>query len=474
MRPDLDCFFNPRSIAVIGASAKPEKLGHQTFKSIVKAGFKGKLYPVNLRGEDVLGYKGYRSVKEIPEDVDLAVICIPAKFVPEVVKECGEKGVKGVIVISGGFKEVGGEGKLLEERLVEYARAYGVRIVGPNCVGVYCPKTGVDTLFLPAEKSGKPPHGSISIISQSGALGTVFLDWAEMYSIGIAKFVSYGNRADVDESELLLYLRDDPDTKVIAAYLESIADGKRFVEALKETTPVKPVVVIKAGRTEAGAKAASSHTGAIASSDVVVSAVLKQYGAVRAYDTSEFFEYSIALASGRLLKGNRIAVVTNGGGAGVMAVDKLTDKVLGAGLRLAGFASETLEELRSYYPPYVQVGNPVDLTGDSTADWYEHALKTVVKDPNVDGLLAITLFQAPKMDDTVIDVVEEVYRSTDKPMLVVVMGGRSSVDKVREYNRRQIPVYLEAERAAKAMKVLKERYEFLKRVKSGVPVGGES
>ncbi len=463
----LEVFFKPKSIAVIGASRKPEKIGYQLLRSIVIGGFEGKIYPVNPKAKEIMGLKAYASVLDVPGEVDLAVIAVPAPVVPKVIDECGRKGVKGVIVISGGFKEIGSEGAKLEREIVDIARKYGMRIMGPNCIGIYNPHTKLDTLFLPPERALRPKRGSIAFISQSGAMGVAFLDWLAMEEIGISVFVSYGNKADIDEVDLLEYLMEDENTKVITMYLEEISRGREFIEIARKAALKKPIVAIKAGRTSAGAKAVSSHTGSLAGKDEIVDAAFKKAGIIRAYDTHELFDYARALEAGKIAWGDRIAIVTDGGGAGVMATDKLTDVKRGVNLKLAKLSDETIRELKEVLPPFAIPYNPVDLTGNATPEMYRQVLEVVSKDENVDGIVTIVLIHPPGMNENVVDEVAEVFNRVEKPILVAATGGAPTQKVLLEFQRRGVPSYPEVERAVKSMAALVDRGRFLRKYVKG-------
>jgi len=460
----LEPFFKPKSIAVIGASRSPEKVGYQLVKSLIDVGYEGKIYPVNPKADEILGLKVYPNIKSIGGNVDLALIAIPAQNVPEVLREAGECKVKCVIVISGGFKEIGGEGVKLEEEIKKIAKEYGIRLMGPNCIGVYDPHNKIDTLFLPRDRALRPKKGDIAFISQSGAMGVAFLDWMTMENIGLSCFISYGNKADVDEIDLLEYLLHDEKCKVIAMYLEEITNGKRFIEVASETSKVKPIVAIKAGRTMEGAKAVSSHTGALAGREEIVEAAFKKAGVIRAYDTHELFDYARALATGRIAFGDRIAIITDGGGAGVMATDKLTDEKRGVGLKLAELKEETKLELKKHIPPFAIPHNPIDLTGSVTPEMYGDVIEIVSRDENVDGIVVIVLIHPPGMNVKVVDEVEKAYKSTNKPILIAATGGEPTQKILRIFQERGIPSYPEVERAVKAMKCLVERGRYLKKL----------
>ncbi|HDO19912.1 MAG TPA: CoA-binding protein, partial [Candidatus Bathyarchaeota archaeon] len=431
--------------------------------TIVEEGFVGDVYPINPKAEKIMELKSYPSILKVPGRIDLALIAVPASIVPKVLEECGEKEVKSVIVISGGFKEIGGEGVKLEEEVKKIARKHGMRLMGPNCIGVYDPYTKIDTLFLPREKALRPKKGGIAFISQSGALGVAFLDWLTMEDIGLSVFVSYGNKADVDEIDLMEYLMEDEKTKVITMYLEEISNGRRFMEMAMKVSEKKPIVAIKAGRTRAGARAVSSHTGSLAGREEIIEAAFKKAGIIRAYDTHELFDYARALATGRVAWGERIAIVTDGGGAGVMATDKLTDERRGVGLKLAKFKRKTEEELRKILPPFAITHNPVDLTGSATPEMYRQSLEIVAEDENVDGIVVIALIHPPGMNYKVLYAVEESYVKTEKSILVAATGGTPTQKVLLEFQERGIPSYPEVERAVKAMKALVERGKYLSR-----------
>jgi len=462
----LEPFFKPKSIAVIGASRNPAKIGYQLLRSIILAGYDKPIYPINPKADEILGLKAYPSILEVEDEVDLAVIAVPAPIVPKVTEECGKKGVKCVIVISGGFKEVGGEGAKLEEEVVKIAKKYGMRLMGPNCIGVYNPHTKIDTLFLPREKALRPKAGKIAFISQSGAMGVAFLDWLAIEEVGISVFISYGNKADVDEIDLLEYLMKDENTRVVTMYLEEISKGREFIEVARKVSMKKPIVAIKAGRTRAGAKAVSSHTGALAGKDEIIQAAFKKAGIIRAYETHELFDYARALAAEKIAWGERIVIVTDGGGAGVMATDKLTDKARGVGLKLAKLSEETIRELKEILPPFGIPYNPVDLTGNATPEMYRQVLEVVARDEEVDGIVTIVLIHPPGMNEKIVDEVSKVFEKTDKPILVAATGGTPTQKVLLEFQRRGIPSYPEVERAVKAMAALVERGRFLKQAKS--------
>ena len=468
----LRAFFEPDAIAVIGASREPEKPGHVIFKILLenkrKGVLKAEVYPVNPFADEILGVKCYPSVKDIPRNVDLAVIVVPAKIVPKVLRDCGEKGVRAVIVISAGFSEVGNVE--LEQELVKIAKAYGVRVIGPNCIGVLCPWTGVDTIFLPVEKvlkdgrrvisTPRPRPGYVSLLSQSGAFGTAAIDYMSGEGIGLNVFVSYGNKADVDEADLLEYLAEDPRTRVILMYIESLERGRRVVEVAREVTLKKPVVALKAGRTAAGARAAASHTAALAGVDEVYEAAFRRAGIVRAYDVEELFDMAKALAMQPPARGNRVAIVTDGGGAGVMATDECVLREMRVP-ELKGKARDALEELKNkgVIPHFASLMNPIDLTGSATTEMYLETLKVLLESDEIDVILVLALHQVPGIEDPVdlAQSIGELVKSKGfvKPVLAVDTGWSEAAVLTREaFDNALIPSYPTPERAARAARAL--------------------
>ena len=450
----LRYFFEAKSIAVLGASEKPGTIGRAIMSNLLER-FKGRIYPVNIKYDKVFGLKCYKSVLEIPDEVDLAVIAVPAKVVPKVADECSRKGIKALLVISAGFKEVGPEGAELERKLVEVVRKHGMRLIGPNCLGIYDAHAGLDTIFNPTEKQLKPKPGSIAFISQSGALGAAILDWMGLAGIGMSKFISYGNAADVKEYELIEYLAEDEKTKVITAYIEGVEDGRKLMDAISKSVKLgKPVVILKAGKTERGARAASSHTGALAGSYRIYEAGLKQAGAIVVDDLYELFIALKALSMSSSPKGRGVAIVTNGGGAGVLA----TDSIELLGLEVADLSNETISKLREVLPPAASPYNPVDVLGDAPASRYEKALQIVSKDPNVHSILVIALLQAPALNgDELVNIMKEVKESVNKPIVMSFPGGAYAEKYMKIMENIGIPSFKTVMEAVKAIKYL---YEF--------------
>lgn len=409
--------LKPKSVAVIGASRNPDKVGHIILQNFIKAGYDGDIYPINPKADEILGMRAYNSVGALKKTVDLAVIAIPAEEVPEVLEECGRAKVKAAIVVSGGFAEVGRAD--LQDSIARIAKKYGIALIGPNCLGVMDVRSRVNTLFLPSYKLSAPPVGYVSFISQSGAVGSTIIDVIASECIGLAKFISYGNAAGVDETDLLEYLMHDEETKVIVMYLEGITRGKEFVEVARKVAKIKPVVVLKAGRTSAGVTAAHSHTAALAGNYQVQEAIFKQFGFTVANDLDELLYYAKIFASEIAPKGNRVAIITNGGGAGVLTADAVASSEK---LVLGDFDAKTSRELRKRMPPIVNIANPMDLAGDADAERYRDALSLIGNDPNIDILIVITLFQTPGADSKVAAELAHQKDTMGKPMLVISVG----------------------------------------------------
>ncbi|MHC1604797.1 MAG: acetate--CoA ligase family protein, partial [Candidatus Methanofastidiosia archaeon] len=427
------------------------------FKNFLKPEFNGNIFPINIKSDKVLGVKGYKSIKDVPDTVDLAVIVIPARFVNSVVEECIEKKVKSCVVIPGGFSECGETERENEMRaLVEKST---MRIIGPNCLGVFDTKSHVDTIFLPDEKMGRPPSGKISMISQSGAFVAAMLDWTAYEKIGMGKVISFGNMVDVNNADLLAYLSKDPETKVITMYMEGLKDGKQFLKAASDATKHKPVVILKSGRSKAGAMAASSHTGSLAGADTIYDAAFKQAGLIRTYSSEELFDIAKAFSYQELPKGNKVAIITDGGGAGVMATDACEDW----GIELAEFDNKTKTKMKEKFPPYCSVKNPIDLTGDADADRFEVALNAVLEDENVDAILLIVLFQVPTLDESIVKRITEINKKSKKPIIVVSSGGEFTKRKIKELEEEDLPCYQTPERGVRALAAMYQYYQHIQK-----------
>lgn len=446
----MDYFFEPRSVAVIGASRNPKKIGHVILRNFIEGGFRGKVYPINPKAEEMFGMRCYPSVMKVQGNVELGVVSVPAPLVPKVLDECGRKGVKAVIIISGGFGEVGN--KELEEDCLKIIRRYRMRVVGPNCVGVVDPSSQVDTFFLPRYKLERPKEGSVAFISQSGALGSVVLDWMAMKGYKISKFVSYGNAIDVDEADLIEYLSEDEKTNVICCYFEGLRHGRKFFETLKKVSRKKPVIILKGGTTQEGGHAASSHTGSLAGSREVHDAAFRQAGGIQAQSLEELFDFARVLANQPRPKGKRVQVITDGGGFGVLT----TDWIVGNKLELASMDKKSVAELRKRFPPYVVIKNPLDLTGDATVERYRLAMDAAIRDPNVDMIAVIALFQIPTLTADITDVISAAAGRSTKPLIVIASGGRFTEVLKKTLEDSGVPTFSYPESAVKALWALHE------------------
>jgi acetyl coenzyme A synthetase (ADP forming)-like protein len=466
----LDAIFSPQSVAVLGASTTPGKVGHDIFANILKGGYQGTLYPVNPSARSVLSVRAYKSILEIPDSIDLAMIILPPRLALKAVEETVEKGVKGIVIVSAGFREVGAEGLEIENRITAMCRQAGIRLVGPNCLGVINPLSAVR---LNASFSARMPEaGSISFISQSGALCTAVLDFAADRNFGFSKFISTGNKADVDELDLLRYFHQDLDTKVIMIYLEELRRGPEFIQTVKEITSGNrptPILAIKSGRTTEGAKAAASHTGSLAGSEAVYDAIFEQCGIIRVDSIAELFDFANAFAYksetslGKLMRkipnGNRVAIVTNAGGPGILA----TDMTMSSGLQLASFSEETQEALKSHLPEAASVKNPVDVIGDAAQDRYENALEAVINDQGVDGALVILTPQSMTNALGTAQAIVRIARRSQKPILCSFMGIIDVSAGVKYLQEQGYPVYTFPENAAKAFGALYRYSQWLNR-----------
>ena len=452
----LNYFFNPKSVAVIGASGIPGKVGYTIFNNLIRGNFKGRVYAVNPTRTTILGRTCYKSISEIPEQVDLAIITVKAEIVPEVLLECEMKGVKAAIIISAGFKEIGEEGRKIEEKISEIVKRGKIRVLGPNCIGVFDNISGLSTLFFPDTRMEKPKPGHISFISQSGAMLAMFLDWAAKENIGIAKAVNLGNRVDVDESDFILYLTFDEETKVILLYLEGLEEGKgrKFIEACRFAAFHKPIIAVKGGKTESGSKAVLSHTGAMAGNYNIYKAAFKQANVIEAKDFQEMIDMAKALVMLPLMAGNRIAVITNTGGAGVMATDALESK----DFKIIEIDEKTQRNLKESLPAAASTKNPIDLTAEATAEHYRIVMNTVANLDYIDALLVCIGFHPPTIGFEVLDYVYYA-KEFGKPIVSVIMGGTLAEKLSRIMENNQIPAYPTPERAVTALYAL---YEYSK------------
>jgi acetyltransferase len=438
----LDAFFTPNNVAVIGATENPGSVGRTTLWNLISTPFGGAVFPVNPKRSSVLGIKAYPSILQVPEPVDLAVVVTPAPSIPGIIHECGQAGVKAAVVISAGFKELGPPGLALEEKLLAEARQFNMRIIGPNCLGLMSPPTGVNATFA----RGMAMPGSIGFISQSGALCTGVLDWSFQNRVGFSAFVSTGSMVDVDWGDLIQYLGRDARTKAILIYMESIGNAQSFLSAAREVALTKPIIVIKAGRTAAGGKAAASHTGALTGSDAVLDAAFRRVGVLRVERISDLFYMAEVLSKQPRPLGPRLTIVTNAGGPAVLA----TDALIGSGGELSELAGETVESLNSFLPVHWSRGNPIDILGDAGADRYAKALEIAAKDPNSDGMLVVLTPQAMTDPTSTAEALKPYAKLGNKPVLASWMGGPEVQAGVDILNRAEIPVFPYPDTAARA------------------------
>ncbi len=453
----LKPFFQPDSVAVIGASSNPSKLGHAVLKNLVDGGYaqRGMVYPINPGANSILGHKAYPSVLDVPAAIDLVVIVIPYPQVPDALRECGQKGIPAAIVISAGFREAGMEGFERERELIQIAKEYNLRLIGPNCLGVIDTFTPLNASF----SAGTPPSGPMAFMSQSGALGTAVLDIALAGRLGLSKFVSLGNKADVSEIDLLQAWKDDEHTRVILIYTEGMPNGEEFIRVARQITPKKPVIAIKSGVTQSGSRAVSSHTGSLAGSEQAYQAAFNQAGILRAESMQALFDMALAIGYQPELRGNRIAIITNAGGPGILATDALER----AGLSMARFEIETIHALEQYLPDAASAANPVDVLGDARADRYQFAMEKVIADPNTDGLMIVLTPQAMTDIEATAEAIGALADATDKPILACFMG-EARVDKgIEILNRFGVPNYPFPERAADAFRAMAKYQEIKSR-----------
>ena len=442
----LNNFFNPKSIAVIGASRTPGKVGYDILKNIIQYGYEGTIYPVNPGVPEILGVRTYPSLIDVPGKIDLAVVVIPSKNVLEVIGQCGAKNVDSAIIITAGFKESGLEGARLETELISRAKEAGVRFIGPNCLGVIDTHSKMNASFA----AGMPAKGGIGFFSQSGALCLAVLDRALPDKIGFSKFISMGNKADISDTDIMLALAEDENTKVILGYIEGVGDGRKFMEVAKEVTKKKPIIILKSGITSSGAKAASSHTGALAGRESAFDAAFRQSGIIRAHTINELFNYALAFANQPLPKGPNVAIITNSGGPGILAADAC-DK---SDLKLVPPHKEIVDELRTFLPPVASFYNPIDILGDSGADRYEKALKTVLKDEKMHGIMVLLTPTAVVDVEETAMAIANIANTSDRPILTSFMG-KQRVDAgskiLMQYN---VPNYSYPEEAVSSLNAM--------------------
>ncbi len=448
MKSDLEIFFKPKSIAVVGASKNSTKIGHAALKNIVISDYECKIYPVNPKEDEILGIKCYKNLAAIPGKIDLVLVSVPAKIVPQIIKECVEKKVENVIIISSGFSESGNhEG---EEQIKKIIKGTNTRILGPNVMGYKNASDGLDASFV----FGNPRKGNVALISQSGALGIGMIYLANNEFVGVSKIVGVGNKLDIDDDDLIDYFAKDPETKVIGLYIEGIKHGRAFMNSIKACN--KPILVVKAGRSNAGARATASHTGSMAGSDKIYDAAIKQAGGIRCRDIVELFDMARALDGQPPSQGNKVGIITNGGGLGIL----LTDACEANGLTIPKLSAKTYKKIDKILPDLVKPNNPVDLVADAGFYRYEIATKTLLEDPNIDGVIVASVhggYARPReFTGAILKMVKQqkLHEEYKKPILATWVGGREFEDLVWDLKSAGVPIYPSSWRTARSMMAL--------------------
>lgn len=434
----MDLFFNAKSIALIGASPEVGKIGNSVLEALVKHDYKGKVYPVNAKGyPEIMGIKAFKSLDEISDPVDVVVVTVDLKFVPDLLKICGNKDIHNMVIISGGGKELGGERAVIEQQIKDLSSELKIRIIGPNCIGMFNGENRLDCAFQGHERMLRPKNGNVAFLSQSGTIGIAFMEHS--YPFGMSKMISYGNRSDVDEADMIWYLAQDPQTKVIGLYVEGLGDGRKFVNTAKKVISEnqKPIVVFKNGRTTRGAKQAASHTGSLGGTFTVVRGAFSQSGIISVDSYDELTASLKALSWQPVPNGNRIAMVTNGAGPIIAAIDQFEKH----GLQLANLSDKSIESFKSHYPPTYVLGNPCDVTGSANADDYKFAIQTFMDDPNVDIIMPWFVFQDDPLEEKIVDILAEFNRQAKKPLLVGALGGPFTQKMATKLEDNNVPVY---------------------------------
>jgi acetyltransferase len=455
---NLETIFHPKSVAIVGTNTVKGTVPHDILDSILKADFNGIVYPVSPKEKSIKGIKAYKYVVDVPDDIDLAILVFPSSVCHMALEQCGQKGIKSVIIISAGFKEVGEAGLAKEKQLVEIARKYDMSFIGPNCLGVI--NTAPDTMLNASFAREMPETGNIGFLSQSGALCTAVLDYAQAKHIGFSKFISFGNKADISEIDLLYYLMNDDETKVILMYLEEISDGKALISAAQHIIQKsgKPILIIKSGRTEEGASAAASHTGSLAGADDICDAAFEQAGIIRCDNIEEMFNKAIAFAYQPAPRSEKVAIITNAGGPGVLT----TDAAISSGLKLAKFSEETTKVLKKALPATANIKNPIDVIGDARADRYVSAIQAAFDDEDVAGVFVILTPQSMTDIDTIAEEVTKIAEGQTKPIYASFMGEKDVASGIDILQRHKIPHYILPESMCSAYQVVYHFNEIIK------------
>lgn len=434
----MDLFFNAKSVALVGASPEPGKIGNSVMESLVKHDYKGKVYPVNAKGyPEIMGVKAYKNLLDIKDPIDVVIVTVDLKFVPDLLAECGKKNIHNMVIISGGGKELGGERAAIEKRIQDLSRELNVRIIGPNCIGIFNGENRLDCAFQGHLRMIRPKQGNVAFLSQSGTVGIAFMETADAF--GLSKMISYGNRSDVDEADMIHYLAQDPDTNVIGLYVEGLGDGRKFMNSAKNVIKEyqKPIVVFKNGRSTKGAKQAASHTGSLGGSFAVISGAFEQTGIISVDSYEELTSALKALTWQPVPKGNRIAMVTNGAGPIIAAIDNFER----LNLELAQLSDQTIKSFKEHYPATYVIGNPCDVTGSASADDYRFAIQAFLDDPNVDIVMPWFVFQDDPLEEKIVDILGDLQKQKKKPILVGAMGGPFTEKISKKIEAFNIPVY---------------------------------
>jgi acetyl coenzyme A synthetase (ADP forming)-like protein len=439
--------FKPKSVAIVGGSPVPNKIGNVLMKNFIDARYMGKIYAVNPKYTEVLGMPCYPRVTDIPKPVDCVIIATPAETVPGIIEDCGKNGAKGVIVLSGGFEEVNRND--LADKLRTLSDTYKLPVIGPNCLGIFNPYTRVDSIFLPMYKLQRPGPGNIAFVTQSGAVGSTVVDLAAHFGMGISKFISYGNGTVLNECDMLEFLEKDEETGIIILYLEGVKDGRRLLEWMRKVNRKKPIIAMKAGKFGKAMAAARSHTGNIAGNYTAYKAAFRQAKVTEADSLDELFDF-VKIFDQPLPKGNRVGVITNGGGMGVLTADAINDQ----GMEIADFTDESKEVLKGILPSYGSVGNPLDLVADAGVEAYEKALAVMMKDPGIDSLAIVVLTQTPPIDERIIGVLTQVCDERKKPIVTISVGGDYTESYKRALESKGVPSYGSPSAAIKALRKL--------------------
>ncbi len=459
----FDSLFDPKTVAIIGASQDPAKIGNAILVNLIGSGYKGQIIPVNPSSKEILGIPTVPSIDSVTVPPDLVVIALPASKAIDSLKSCIKVGAKFVILIAGGFSETGKEGKQKEDEIRDILKTTKTRLIGPNTLGVYFPYSGVNTALTSKGRMNFPVPGDIGFISQSGALGLLTMDGISEYGVGISAFLNLGNRADLNEIDLLDYLVDYRNTSSICIYLESVPKGKEFFDRVKTISPKKPIVILKSGRTPASAKAASLHTGAMATDDNIINGLISQSGAVRAYDETELIDYGRVLAYSKKMRGDNIAIITTAGGVGVVTSDYVSSRKNGIGLQLAKFTERTKSEIRETIVPFGSSENPIDMTADASVEQFGKLIDVLDRAPEIDAIIAYPLPQTPKMGPEIVDVIYEKIKTGKKPIIVGVLGSKTSKDLLIAFEQRRIPSYPSIQRTVKACLALRKYSKYMMR-----------